>query len=248
MATTAAGRIIWSADVPTMKSLGRGLRRLPDLETVKIDRAFLENRNPSVIARIQHDYFINVFDDAKIVEIPTKVVEIANKHLIYKPWMLNCMATVVSNGVFVGDDPDKLDGLKRFADACHKVGTRPCAVTVLTSKTEEIVHDEFGALPPEQVLYYVDLLLKAGFTDVVCSPEEVATIRSVSAYDVLDLNTPGIVMPGSSSPDQARTKTPGAAVKAGATRGVIGRALTGDKMLENFHAIVADIEAAQAAA
>jgi orotidine-5'-phosphate decarboxylase len=243
----AVERIIWSADVANPVRLGWNIGRLPELKYVKLDRAFLEGRDLRIIAEVA-ELGVSVFDDAKITEIPSKVVEVAKKHLIYKPWMLNCMAGIISNGVFVGDDPDKLDGLKRFADACLEAGTRPCAVTVLTSKTGEIVGEEFhGCTAVEQVVYYVDLMLEAGFTDVVCSPQEVEAIRSYSRYDVLDLNTPGVVLPGSASPDQARTNTPGAAVKAGATRLVIGRALTGDDMLRNFEAIVADIELANAA-
>jgi orotidine-5'-phosphate decarboxylase len=246
MAETAAERIIWSADVSSPAKLGWNIGRLPELRNVKLDRAFMEGRELRLLAEVA-ELGVNVFDDAKIVEIPSKVVEIAKKHLVYKPWMLNCMAGVVSNGVFAGDDPEKLDGLKRFADACLQAGTRPCAVTVLTSKTPEISEREFGFLPTDQVLDYLDLLLQAGFTDVVCSPKEVGAIRADSRFDKLDLNTPGIVMRGSSSPDQARTNTPGAAVKAGATRLVIGRALTGDDMLNNFRAIVRDIELANAA-
>jgi orotidine-5'-phosphate decarboxylase len=239
-------RVIWSADEPSPVKLGWSIGRLPGLKKVKLDRAFLEGRDLRIIAEVT-DLGVDVFDDSKIVEIPSKVVEVAMKHLVYRPWMLNCMAGIVSNGVFIGDNPDKLDGLKRFADACHGAGTRPCAVTVLTSKTEGISEREFKRLPAEQVLEYVDMLLEAGFTDVVCSPEEVAAIRTESRFAELDLNTPGIVMPGSSSPDQARTNTPGAAVRAGSTRLVIGRALTGDNMVQNFEAIIRDIELANAA-
>jgi orotidine-5'-phosphate decarboxylase len=141
--------------------------------------------------------------------------------------MLNCMAGALSNGLVMHNDLNMVDGLKRFADACHKAGVRPCAVTVLTSKQPNVVDAEFnGRDSGEQVLFYVDKLLAFGFTDVVCSPEEVALIRSEERFDGLNLNTPGVRRPGSSTDDQARTDTPFGAFKAGSDRIVSGRDLT----------------------
>lgn len=153
--------------------------------------------------------------------------------------MLNCMTGISSTGRWTDDDPKKVDGLKRFADACHQAGTRPCAVTVLTSKTDDMVAREFnGRTPIDQVLVYVEMLLEAGFTDVVCSPLEVPAIRAESRFDDLDLNTPGIRLPKSDMRDQARVNTPAAAIAAGATRLVIGSDLTnGDDFAANFQRI-----------
>jgi orotidine-5'-phosphate decarboxylase len=118
-------------------------------------------------------------------------------------------------------------------------------VTVLTSKTAEVVGDEFnGRSATEQVLYYVDALLACGFTDVVCSPKEVPIIRSESRFDSLDLDTPGIRPAGSDAGDQARADTPEAALAAAATRLVIGRPITTGNPAENLRNIVASITAA----
>jgi orotidine-5'-phosphate decarboxylase len=135
-------------------------------------------------------------------------------------------------------------GLKVFADVCHKAGTRPCAVTVLTSKSPGISKREFRCLPATQVLYYVEMLLDMGFTDIVCSPKEVPAIRSDSRFDELGLNTPGIVLSGATSRDQARTNTPEGALEAGSTRLVIGSAITKGDPAENLRNIVASIAAA----
>lgn len=147
--------------------------------------------------------------------------------------MLNCMAGSVSSLTIEHQNPDMIDGLKMFADACHEAGTLPCGVTVLTAKKPHVVSSEFnGRSPIDQVLTYVGILARCGFTDIVCSPEEVAAIRSVPDFDHLNLNTPGIRLPDSKADDQARTSTPEGAVAAGATRLVIGRPITvGDKAL-----------------
>ena len=62
----------------------------------------------------------------------------------------------------------------------------------------------------------------AGMTGIVCSPLEVAALRSVLAPETL-LVTPGIRPSGSDAGDQRRIMTPGDAVRAGSDYLVIGR-------------------------
>jgi orotidine-5'-phosphate decarboxylase len=237
-------RIIWSADVPDEEILMGHLDHMPDLRVIKIDRLFTTDVGLGIIDRL-NDRGLLVFDDAKIIEIPSKVVGIAHKHLKHKPFMLNCMAGAQSSGVLIHEDLKKVDGLKRFADACLQVGTKPCGVTLLTSKTAEIVGHEFnGRDSIEQVLYYVEALLECGFTDVVCSPRELSIIRAESRFDSLCLNTPGIRPTGSDAGDQARVDTPEAALAAGATRLVVGRPITIGDPTENLKNIVASITVA----
>lgn len=242
--TESLEKIIWSADVSDEETLMATLDRMPQLRIVKIDRLFVTDIGLGVIDRL-NDRGLLVFDDAKIIEIPSKIVGIADKHLVHKPFMLNVMAGGESSDVLEHEDPEKIDALKRFADACHAVGTRPCGVTVLTSKTADVISREFnGRNSMEQVLYYVERLLECGFTDVVCSPKELPAIRAESRFDGLGLNTPGIRPAGSDTGDQARADTPEAALAAGATRLVIGRPITIGDPAENLKSIVASIAAA----
>lgn len=233
-------RIVWSADVPNRVSLMVTLDSMPELQILKIDRLFIDRNGLDVISQL-NDRGLKVFDDAKIVEIPSKAEGIAKVHLEYRPWMLNCMAGIVSSMRLDGD-PDKIDGLKRFADACHATGTRPCAVTVLTSKTAEVIDQEFnGQTSQDQVLEYVEMLLSCGFTDVVCSPKEVSVIREYKQFDKLNLNTPGIRLTGGDVGDQARVDTPKAALDNGSDRLIIGRPITQGNPAENLRNIVASI-------
>ena len=89
------------------------------------------------------------------------------------------------------------------------------------------------------MLVYVGILQECGFTDVVCSPDEVAAIRSVPDFADLNLNTPGIRLPDAAADDQARKNTPEGAVAAGATRLVIGRPITNGVSADNLAAIAA---------
>lgn len=235
--TSARDVVIWSADVDE-RTLGETLAKARTmLHYVKLDRLGLTSMGLDKIARVQDQGF-SVFADAKIVEIPDKSLGIAKLHLQYRPWMLNCMAGICSTGLLYDENRKKIDGLKRFADLCHGMGTRPCAVTVLTGKSEATVGREYnGRTPIDQVLVYVEMLLEAGFTDVVCSPLEVSAIRAEPRFNELSLNTPGIRLPDSDARDQERVSTPAAAIAQGATRLVIGSDLTNGDFAENFQRI-----------
>lgn len=242
MYTDPREQIIWSADVADEAALMAALDLMPELQIIKIDRLFLEGRSLDIIQRLQMLGY-QVFDDAKIWEIPSKSLGIAEKHLKQQPWMLNCSADILSTGLAEHENADKIDGLQRFAYACHKVGTRPCGVTVLTTKTPEIAEQEFGKSSIEQVLYYADKLVEFNFTDIVCSPLEVPVLRSERRFDNLDINTPGVRPLWAVKGDQARVSTPTTALQAGANRLVIGRPITDGVPAENLTRIFDEIEA-----
>lgn len=237
--------VVWSADVTLWRLIRTLLKRnvRGSLQYVKLDRLFLTKYGLWTISLVRFLGY-EVFADAKIAEVPSKVLEIAKLHLRHKPWMLNVMANIASTGRMDDPDPDKIEVLKRFADLCRENGTRSCAVTVLTSKSEDdgVVADEFnGRTTVQQVLVYTEMLLAAGFTDLVCSPLEVAAIRNRDSFDGIELNTPGIRLADSSTHDQSRTDTPKAAIAAGVNRLVIGRDLTGGNFAKNFALIAINL-------
>lgn len=242
-------KIAWSADVPDRDTVINFVKQMSGLGGVKIDRLFVR-RNGEDGDRVFDDLaelgVMMRFNDAKLTEIPSKLEELAREEIKRThPTMLNCMAGSVSTGILTSENRDEIDGLKRFADVCLNAGVKPCAVTVLTSKTDATVKGEFGGRAPiEQVLWYIEMLIDCGFTDAVCSPEELPILRSVKRFDVLDLNTPGIRRTKSGTQDQARTNTPAGAFKAGASREIIGRDLTTGNPAENLNAIVEEILAA----
>jgi len=65
----------------------------------------------------------------------------------------------------------------------------------------------------------------AGIGGLVCSPHEAAMVRAI-AGPKMALITPGIRLAGGEVGDQKRIMTPGAALSAGATHLVVGRAIT----------------------
>jgi len=99
-------------------------------------------------------------------------------------------------------------------------------VTVLTSMSAEGLH-ETGVpdAPEQQVLRLGKLAIDSGLRGLVCSPLEIAPLRSTLPAEVT-LVTPGIRPAGSAAEDQTRIMTPAEAAKAGASFLVVGRPIS----------------------
>ena len=108
--------------------------------------------------------------------------------------------------------------------------SRPCllGVTVLTSLDDRALRDELGVgrSVEEQMLAMSRLAIENELDGVVCSPREVALLRSSLGTGPL-LVTPGVRPTGSATGDQARTGDPLTAQRDGASYLVMGRALVG---------------------
>lgn len=111
-------------------------------------------------------------------------------------------------------------------------GTRVVAVTVLTSLSTEDLRS-MGLLGPESAsagelaVRLAVTAVDAGARAVVCSPEEVADVRSALAGRDVVLVTPGVRPAGADLGDQRRVATPSEALRRGADLLVIGRPITG---------------------
>ncbi len=105
-------------------------------------------------------------------------------------------------------------------------GPRLLGVTVLTSMDARQLEALGIALSPaETVSRLAGLVAAAGLAGVVCSPREVALLRSQLGAEPL-LVVPGIRPTGTAADDQSRTATPADALVAGASLLVIGRPIT----------------------
>lgn len=245
-------KVIWSADHIPKSDLLRilGDDKFPrETVAVKLDRFFVEQNGLSAIGEVQSQCNVAVFDDAKIVEVPSKVLEIAKLHLENHPWMLNVMANACDTRYTLKTHPEISDNsydlLYRFSKLCFAAETQPCAVTVLTNKTADTAKWEFNKDPAQAVVDYATLMENCNMTDIVCSAMEAQAIRKVS--DWLIINTPGIRMFGSNTDDQNRVMTPQEAFAAGVNRLVVGRDIyrkgeSYDVILPNIQKILNCIE------
>ena len=222
-------QIIWSADAPKYDIMAvLDAEVLPKGTVIKLDRLFFEDESKDFINWCEGRGY-PVFCDAKIIEIPDKCLEIAQKYLNWRPFMLNIMAGACSTARWSVTDTEsakQIDALARFAEACEKAGTKSCVVTVLTSKTDTLCNQEFCKSASDQVIKYVKLAHLAGITNIVCSPQEATNIRNYPDFKEMEINTPGVRLPDSSKDDQARVTTPHKALRNGSNRLVIGRDLT----------------------
>ena len=102
------------------------------------------------------------------------------------------------------------------------------AVTVLTSLDAASLGESWGrpiAQVEDEVLRLAELARGAGAHGIVCSGAEAAAVRAKYG-NTLRLLVPGIRLAGGDAHDQARVVTPEAAVAAGASYLVLGRAVT----------------------
>jgi orotidine-5'-phosphate decarboxylase len=117
--------------------------------------------------------------------------------------------------------------LSAAAEAASAPGApRLLAVTVLTSMdANELAGVGVSSSPAEQVLHLARLAKAAGIDGMVCSAEEVLTLRSELGPTTL-LVIPGIRRAGAATEDQRRIATPAAAIAQGASMLVVGRPIT----------------------
>jgi len=117
--------------------------------------------------------------------------------------------------------------LEAAAEAARAPGApRLLAVTVLTSMDAgELAGVGVTSSPAEQVLRLARLARAAGIDGMVCSAEEVGTLRNALGDEVL-LVTPGIRSAEDAVDDQRRVVTPKRATEAGSSMLVVGRPIT----------------------
>jgi orotidine-5'-phosphate decarboxylase len=124
-------------------------------------------------------------------------------------------------------------------------GLKLLCVTVLTSMDAADVKEMgFPCNVEELVLARARKALDAGVDGVIASAREAAEIRAATGGKLLVV-TPGIRPQDSSTDDQKRVATPGAAIRDGADYLVVGRAITkAPDPRQAVEAIVAEMAAA----
>ncbi len=115
--------------------------------------------------------------------------------------------------------------LKSVSSALEGSKTKALAVTILTSIDEEILAGELNVKVDlnSQVLQLAKISRESGIYGVVCSPNEVLTIKE--NVDIACI-TPGIRMIGDAVGDQKRISTPKDAYEMGSDYIVVGRSIT----------------------
>lgn len=211
-------RVAIALDVPDLGAADRLVEELgPDAELYKVGLELFTAEGPAVV-RALRERGKEVFLDLKLHDIPATVG--------------GAVAAAARSGASLLTVHAAGGGamLEAAAEAAEAAGSslRLLGVTVLTSLDREAAARVWGRPVGEmgpEVLRLARLATDSGLDGLVCSPLEAADLRRELGPDAL-LVTPGIRPDGSERHDQARTATPGEAVRAGADVLVVGRAVT----------------------
>jgi orotidine-5'-phosphate decarboxylase len=211
-------RIIVALDVASAAEAHALVRRCgPELDFVKVGLELFTREGPAVVRSLR-DAGLRVFLDLKLHDIPNTVAGAVRAAAALDVELLTVHA---SGGPRM---------LAAAAEAAAPSGLRLLAVTALTSLDARELASSWGRAPADvdpgaEVARLAGLAAEAGVNGVVCSPHEAAALRALLGPDAA-LVTPGIRLAGGDAHDQSRVATPGAAVRAGASHLVVGRAVT----------------------
>ena len=186
----------------------------PYVSTMKVGlEVFCRDGHAAVDAARSAAPGVDIFLDLKLHDIPATVAGAARAVSSLQPRFLTVHASGGSAMIAAA------------ADALPE--TYITAVTVLTSLDGSDL-DAIGMRGPTQdaVVRLALLATQAGARALVCSPQEVAAVRSAVGPDIT-LITPGVRPAGDDVNDQRRVATPEQAIADGASLLVIGRPITG---------------------
>jgi orotidine-5'-phosphate decarboxylase len=191
-----------------------------NIEIFKVGLQLFTTEGPSIVQRINAQG-CKVFLDLKLHDIPNTVANAVTSAASLGVHML----TLHTSG---GIKMMKMARAAANAWAENHGGSCPklLGVTMLTSLDEQQVQDVGYGYPVEDlVVRLARLAQQSGLDGVVCSQQELDRLSTETLPDLFFV-TPGIRSSNAPSDDQARTKTAGEAVSAGARYLVVGRPIT----------------------
>lgn len=214
MTRTAKEKIIVALDLPNLTSAVRLVEELGEtISWVKVGLQLFTAEGPAIVQAMKIRG-LKVFLDLKFHDIPHTAVEAVRSAVALGAEM----ATIHLSG---GSDM-----VRSAVEACKNSSLLVLGVTVLTSLDDDQLKEVgIQRTAQEQVLELVALGRRCGLRGVVCSPLEIAAVRSKFGNS-LTIVTPGVRPSDSSLDDQRRVMTPADAVRAGADFLVIGRPIT----------------------
>jgi orotidine-5'-phosphate decarboxylase len=235
---TPKDRLAVALDFPSAQEAMKLVDRLEGTcQWFKVGMELYYAAGNSIVQQLR-DRGFNVFLDLKLHDIPNTVAGAVRSATHAGASLLTIHA---SGGAAM---------MSAAAEAASTPGSpRLLAVTVLTSMdANELTGVGIAASPAEQVLRLAQLAQASGIDGMVCSAEEVATLRKETGPKTL-LVIPGIRPAGSAVEDQRRIATPAQAISHGASMLVVGRPITrAADPAEAAHAILEEIEHAHSPA
>ena len=214
-------KIIIALDGMDKKNVLNLIEKIPEITWVKVGLELFVSEGPEVLS-ILRDKGKKIFLDLKFHDIPTTVARA-------------CYVASQTGAEFISlHTCAGIKALKMANEAAHegaaKVNLRApklLGITVLTSWTRESFASDLliNESIDKRVMHLAEIASKSGLGGCVCSPKEVQSLRKVYP-ETFELVTPGIRPLGSDINDQSRISDASEAIKMGASKLVIGRAIT----------------------
>ena len=214
-------KIIIALDGMDKNNVFNLLEKIPEIIWVKVGLELFVSEGPDILS-ILRDKGKKIFLDLKFHDIPTTVSKAC---FVASQTGAELISLHTCSGI---------KALKMANEAAHegaaKVNLQPpklLGITILTSWTEEsfvgdlLINQSIN----QRVKHLAKIASKSGLGGCVCSPKEVKFLREIYPT-TFELVTPGIRSLGSENNDQSRVSDASEAIKMGATKLVIGRAIT----------------------
>ena len=216
-----ADKLILALDGMNKEQAFALISKIPGLKWVKVGLELFVSEGPEIVNDLR-DLDLNIFLDLKFHDIPTTMAAACRQAAKTGANLITVHASAGYQAL-VESNEAAIFGAK-------EVGLTPprlLAVTILTSWKQKNLENELAVNQSikERVEMMAKLAFKAGIGGCICSPQEVAKLRELYS-EPFELITPGIRLDINYLDDQARVLTPYKAIKAGATRLVIGRPVT----------------------
>ena len=214
-------KIIVALDGMDKKNVFNLLENIPEIIWVKVGLELFVSEGPDVLS-ILRDKGKKIFLDLKFHDIPTTVARA-------------CFSASQSGAEFISlHTCAGVKALKMANEAAQegaaKVNLVPpklLGITILTSWTQETFSNDLliDQSIDQRVKHLAEIASDSGLGGCVCSPKEVKFLREIYP-ESFNLVTPGIRSKDSDINDQSRVSDVSEALKMGASKLVIGRAIT----------------------
>ena len=215
-------RLIVSIDVSSKRKLISLLKKIGGrITTVKLGLELIYSLGLGIIETVK-SFGYKVMLDGKLMDIPNTVAKAAVAIGKLDVEMITLHALGGKNMMSGAVENLKIQEAERLKKRPLLMG-----VTILTSLDDSDLEEMgFKSGFDHTVPGLVKLAIEAGLDGIVCSPNEVGTLRN-DFGEGFYIATPGIRLAGDGSGDQKRVNTPGQALLQGADFLVVGRSITG---------------------
>ncbi len=214
-------KIIIALDGMDKNNVFKLLEKIPEITWVKVGLELFVTEGPDILS-ILRDKGKKIFLDLKFHDIPTTVAKA-------------CFVASQTGAEFISlHTCSGMKALKMANEAAHegasKVNLKPpklLGITILTSWNQEDLANDLliNQSIDQRVMHLAEIASKSGLGGCVCSPREVQFLRKVYP-ETFELITPGIRSIDSDINDQSRVSDASESLKMGASKLVIGRAIT----------------------